>query len=165
MLFKITSKIFILVPKGSYTVLKGIQEIPQEHLHTFQLFIHATEVTNSGQNNISVLTIMILIIRTIQLFKHPPFSGLKDWLLYSKHSNTHVWNYNIPTPTPCGTWTGVTKHLLAFDSLSGATARVTKRLLAYYRQYRMSTRLLQLFPKVYWTSVTAELEQGLANVY
>ena len=35
----------ILVP-GSYTVLLGIQEIPQEHLHTFQIFTHASKTTN-----------------------------------------------------------------------------------------------------------------------
>ena len=37
---------------------------------------------------------------------------------------------------------GLAKRLLAFDSLCGATARVTECLLAYYRCFRMSTRLL-----------------------
>ena len=40
--------------------------------------------------------------------------------------------------------TGVAERLLAFDSLCGARARVTKRFLAYYRCFRMSTRLLVL---------------------
>ena len=33
----------------------------------------------------------------------------KDQLLYSKHSNIHVWKYysNIQTPTPCGAWMDV----------------------------------------------------------
>ena len=39
---------------------------------------------------VRAVTIMSLIIRTIQLFEHPPFQKI---LLYSKHSNTHVWNY------------------------------------------------------------------------
>ena len=30
----------------SYKVLQGIQKDPQKHLHTFQLFIHATETIN-----------------------------------------------------------------------------------------------------------------------
>ena len=37
---------------------------------------------------------------------------------------------------------GVAEYLLAFDSLCGATARVTEPLLAYYRRFRTSTRLL-----------------------
>ena len=80
--------------------------------------------------------VMSLISRTIQLFEHPP--------LYSKHSNTHVWNYysNIQIPTLCGPRTGVTECLLAFDSLCGAKAKVTKHLLAYYKHFRTSTRLL-----------------------
>ena len=99
----------------------------------------------------------LIIVRTIQLFQHPLFQGL----LYSKHSNTHVWNYysNIRTPTPCRAWSGVAERLqdldslcgtpmefaeclLAFDSLCGARARVTKRLLAYYRHFWTFTRLL-----------------------
>jgi len=39
---------------------------------------------------------------------------------------------------------GVAKHLLAFDNLCGATARVTECLAAYYRCFRMSTRLVLL---------------------
>ena len=34
------------------------------------------------------------------------------------------------------------RRLLAFDGLCRARVRVTERLLAYYRRFRMSTRLL-----------------------
>ena len=44
--------------------------------------------------------------------------------------------------TPRGAQTGVAECLLAFDNLCGARARVTEHLLAYYRRFRMSTRLL-----------------------
>ena len=40
-------------------MLQGIQEIPQEHFHTFQLFIHAIKNT-SGHNNISLLGVCSL---------------------------------------------------------------------------------------------------------
>ena len=50
----------------------------------------------------------------------------------------------IPTSehlyTPCGARTGVAEHLLAFNSLCGATARITKRLLTYYSRFWISTR-------------------------
>ena len=84
----------------------------------------------------------ILISLIIQLFKHPPFPS----------------NYCIPsirTPTfkiqYLNTFTlrssnRVAEPLLAFDSLCGATTRVTEHLLTYYRCFWMSTRLLQLFP-------------------
>ena len=79
----------------------------------------------------------------------PPYSRKKRLTIV--HLNTHVWNYysNIRTPTPCGARTGVAEHLLAFNSLCGATARITKRLPAYYRCFQTSTRLLQSFPNIY----------------
>ena len=41
-----------------------------------------------------------------------------------------------------------------------------RHLLAYYKCFQTSTRLLQSFPNIYYTStVTAELEQGLPNMY
>ena len=43
---------------------------------------------------------------------------------------------------PCGAQTGVAERLLAFDSLCGARVRANERLLAYYRRFRTSTRLL-----------------------
>ena len=127
-------------------------------------------------------TVMHLIIRTIQLFEHPPFPGK---MMYSNHSSTHIWNYysNIWTRTPCKAWSGVTERLqdldslcgtptefaellLAFDSLCGTTTKVTEYLLAYYRHYWTSTRLLQSFPNIYWTpTVTVKLERGLPNMY
>ena len=58
-------------------------------------------------------------------------------------SSTHI--SNVPTPTPCGARTGNAKRLIAFDYLCRATARVAERLLAYYRRFRTSTRLLQSF--------------------
>ena len=39
--------------------------------------------------------------------------------------------------------------VLAFDSLSGAAARITERLPAYYRRFGTSTRLLQSVPNIY----------------
>ena len=66
----------------------------------------------------------------------------------------------------CGTLTEFTERLLAFDSLYEARARATKRLLAYYRRLRTSTRLLQSFQNIYWTpTIPAELERGLPNMY
>ena len=45
----------------------------------------------------------------------------------------------------------VSKHLVAFDSLCGATSMVTKHLLAYY----------SCFLNIYWIlTVTVELEWG-----
>ena len=98
--------------------------------------------------SIEICTIITLIIRTNQLFEHPPIPGKK---INYVHLNTHVWNYysNIRTPTPCGARTGVAERLLAFDSLCGAAARVTERLPACYRCFRTSTRLLQSFPTIY----------------
>ena len=85
---------------------------------------------------------MILIIRTIQLFEHPPFPG-KMIKYCIPCIQTPTFEIIIRTPTPCGAQTGVDKRLLAFDSLCGARARVTERLLAYYSCFRTSTRLLQ----------------------
>ena len=91
----------------------------------------------------------------------------KDLLLYSKHSKTHVWNCysNIWTPTPCRARTGVTERLLTCDSLSGATARFTKCLLAYYRHFRTSIRLL--CPFLIFTKLLLSLQSsngGCQNV-
>ena len=90
---------------------------------------------------------MILIIRTNQLFKHPPpppFPG-------------KTINYCIPSiRTPMfdiiisiskhlhlvELKTGVAGRLLAFNNLCGARARITKRLLVYYRCFQTSTRQL-----------------------
>ena len=41
-------------------MLQAIQEIPQEHLHTFQLFIHAIKKTSG--HNISLLGVCSYII-------------------------------------------------------------------------------------------------------
>ena len=61
---------------------------------------------------------------------------------------------------------GVAELLLAFDSLCGATVKVTERLLAYYRRFQTSTGLLQSSPNIYQTpTVAAELERGLPSVY
>ena len=59
---------------------------------------------------------------------------------------------------------GVAECLLTFYSLCGATARVTERLLAYYRRFRTYTGLLQSFPNICWT-VIAELKWGLPNMH
>ena len=44
-------------------MLLGIQDIPQEHLHTFQLFIHPIKQQTSSHNNISLLGVYSCIIR------------------------------------------------------------------------------------------------------
>ena len=49
-------------------MLQAIQEIPQEHLHTFQLFIHAIKKT-SGHNNISLLGVCSYIYLLECLFQ------------------------------------------------------------------------------------------------
>ena len=49
---------------------------------------------------------------------------------------------NTYIATPHGAQTGVAECLLAFDSLCGARVRTNERLLAYYRRFRTSTRLL-----------------------
>ena len=91
-----------------------------------------------------MLSAEFLIIWTIQLFKHPPFP--EKMINYCIPSiRTPTFYSNIWTPTPCRAQTGVTERLLAFDSLFGATVRVTKHLPAYYRRFRTSTRLLQSF--------------------
>ena len=76
----------------------------------------------------------------------PLFPGKNDVIIvFQAFEHPHYYS-NIQTPTPCGAQIGVAERLLAFDSLFGATARVTKHLLAYCRRLRMSTRLLQSFP-------------------
>ena len=92
-------------------------------------------------------TVMSLIIRTIQLFKHPLLFPGKMRCIPTIQTST--FQSNIQTPTPCrarsgvaerlqdldnlcGTPTECAERLLAFDSLCGATAMVTERLLAYY---------------------------------
>ena len=90
-------------------------------------------------------TVMSLIIWTIQIFKHPLFLKKKKYYCIPSMRTPNYYS-NIRTPTPCRARMGVTERLLAFDSLFGATARVTERLLAYCRRLRMSTRLLQSFP-------------------
>ena len=49
---------------------------------------------------------------------------------------------NTYIATPRGAQMGVAERLLAFDSLCGARVRANKRLLAYYRRFQTSTRLL-----------------------
>ena len=44
---------------------------------------------------------------------------------------------------------GVAERLLAYDSLCGATTRVTECLPAYYRRFRMSTGLYSRFLDFY----------------
>ena len=84
------------------------------------------------------------------IIRTPPFPG--KMIKYCIPSiRTSTFEIIIPVSTPCRARTGVVERLLAFNSLCGATARVTEHLLAYYRCFRMSTRLLQLFPNIYWT--------------
>ena len=84
---------------------------------------------------------------------------------------------NIRTPTPCGARTGVTKRLLAFDSFCGARMRVTERLLDYCCHCGAQTGVVKCVlafnslcggqtggPK-HPSAISAELEQGLENVY
>ena len=104
---------------------------------------HNTMDRCSAKTIIIYGTVMSLIIRTIQFFEHPTFPSIR----------TPTFEINIRTPTPRGAPTIVAERLLAFDSLCGARARVTEHLLAYYRHFRISTR------------VTAELKRGLVNMY
>ena len=144
---------------GSNTVVvKSTMFILKNHFPVIKLVFSVIKGTCN--------TVMGLIIRTIQLFEHLPFPGKK--INYCSQTNTHFRNYysNIRTPTPCRTRTGVAERLLAFDSLRGATARVTKRLLAYYRRFWTSTKLVQPIPDIYYTpTLTAELERGLPSMY
>ena len=90
------------------------------------------------------------------IIRTPPFPG--KMIVYSNHSNTHVWNYysNSRTPTPCGARTGIAKCLLASDSYSEGY-RTSSSILQHFRK---STRLLQSFPKLLAT-VTVEFKRGL----
>ena len=81
-----------------------------------------------------------------QAIKHSPFSRKND----SPSVQTPTFEINIRTPTLGGAQMAVDECLLAFDSLCGATVRVTKHLLAYYRCFQTSTRLLQSFPNVHY---------------
>ena len=82
---------------------------------------------------------------TIQLFEHPPPLFQEKCLISVfqafEHPRLKLYS-NIRTPTPRGALTGVPERLLAFDSLCWARVRVTEHLLAYYRRFRTSTRLL-----------------------
>ena len=57
MLFMITSKIYWLPLGGAIQCSREYKKFLKEHLHTFQLFIHATKI-NSGHNNIFVLKVL-----------------------------------------------------------------------------------------------------------
>ena len=46
--------------------MQGMQEIPKEHLHTFQLLIHATKTTNLWSQQHSLLGMYI------QSYHNPP---------------------------------------------------------------------------------------------
>ena len=74
------------------------------------------------------------------IIRTTPFPGkINDKLLYSKHSNTHVWNYysNVRAPTPCGAQTGVGKCLLLLLQVF-----LNVYVLDYYSRFRISTELL-----------------------
>ena len=89
-------------------------------------------------------TLMSLIIRTIQLFEHSPFPGkMINYGILSIRTPTFEIIISISKHLhPCGAQTGVAKCPPAFDSLYGATARVTERLLAYYRHFRTTTTVV-----------------------
>ena len=80
-------------------------------------------------------TVVILIIRTTQLFQHPLFP--EKMINYCIPSIQTPMNYysNIRTPTSHGARTGVTERLLVFDSYCGARATVTKHLLVLSNVY------------------------------
>ena len=82
---------------------------------------HAVYMRKKQAGRGITICIFTVITRTIQLFKHPPFSSKNAKFLYSKHLNIHVRNYysNTRTPTPCGDGMGIAECLLSFDSPSG----------------------------------------------
>ena len=77
-----------------------------------------------------------LIIRTIQLFEHPPFPGKMINIVFHvfKHPRLSLYS-NIQTPTPCGALTGVAEHLLAFDKSSWIVR-------SYSESYQLSSSIL-----------------------
>ena len=76
------------------------------HVMCYNIFAH--------QHMTIYNTLITLIIRTIQLFQHTPFSRKKCLIFgFQAHSNTHVWNYysNIRTPVCTSrSSNGVTEH-------------------------------------------------------
>ena len=67
-------------------------------------------------------------------------------IVFQEFKQPCMFETNIQTTIPCRARTRVTKCLLAFHSLCGAIAMVTERLLAYYRCFWMSAKLLESFP-------------------
>ena len=109
--------------------------------------------------------VITLIIQTIQLFVRPPFSGkMLNFCIPSIQTPTFEIIIPISKHLPRGARTGFAERLLAFDSLCGARARVTKRLLDYYCHCRVRTGVVKREPALNST-VSAELERALPNVY
>ena len=124
--------------RGSFSGVLGVCYIPASSLRcairinclsscrsSSTIFL---EREDNGRQKVKT-TVISLISWTIQLFKHPPFPEKMN-NLYSKHLNTHVWNYysNIRTPTPCGAWTGVAKRLQESLQNSNGVCRTSTSL-------------------------------------
>ena len=133
-------------------------------------------------------TVMCLIIRTIQLFEHPPFPGK---IVYAKHSSIHIWNYS-------NIWTISAELQRGLLNVFYHTTGIFECLIDSYSRFQISTKLLlslqssnrgyktctslwqslqssnkgcqmcttQELENIYKPStVFAELERGLPNVY
>ena len=93
----------------------------------------------------------MLMSLTIKLFEHPPFQ--EKAINYCNPSvRTPMFESIIPISKHLRLVEldqgslyvyKTAEHLLAFDSLRRARARVTECLLAYYRRFRTCTRFLQ----------------------
>ena len=90
----------------------------------------------------------LLHMFTLKMWGEMPCTTYRDESNNSNHPIIWTLKFEIIIPisehlyTPCGARTGVAEHLLAFNSLCGATARVTERLLTYYSRFWISTRFL-----------------------
>ena len=95
--------------------------------------LEGLSVYSNNSNHPIIRTPEKCLIFVFQAFEHPCLK------LLSQYPNTYI-------ATPRGAQTGVAECLLAFDSLCGTRARVTERLLAYYRRFQTCTRLLLSLP-------------------
>ena len=98
--------------------------------------VYCTHIIYTVHCKSDIFTVITLIIRTIQLFEHPPFSG-KLLIFCIPSIRTPTFEISIP----------MSEHLCSYTSRSSNGGRRTSTglrqfLRSYSEGYRTSTRLL-----------------------
>ena len=76
-------------------------------------------------------TVITLIIRTIQLFEHPPFLGKMIFGIRTPTFEIIICQSVPAFDSLCGVQTGVAKRVIVFNGLCGAQTGVAKHAIAF----------------------------------